>query len=287
MGGRSRRVQRARALSFYGGLLTLVVALDTPIDAYADRLFWVHMVQHVLLLTVAPPLLVLGRAWPRLWLPLPPAARRYAARFFAWGAPLARPPAALALLTATVGLWHVPALFNAALRSNDIHELEHLSFVVSGIVFWAAILGAPPLRARPGGVERTLYLVLAMVPAWALAIVLAYLIRRSMRTRMLAHRPGGISALEDQQLAAGVMWVPGSFAYIVAACWSFYAWLGSEGAGTARCDPPASTERKELALPIVASYLGSGILSWGIPLALLVVVGVAWAVLVRNHPEDF
>jgi putative membrane protein len=232
LGGRaSRRVRRARVLSFYGGLLTLVLALDTPIDAYADRLFWVHMVQHVLLLTVAPPLLVLGRAWPRLWLPLPRAVRRSAARVFAWGAPLARPPAALVLLTATVGVWHVPALFNAALRRNAIHELEHLSFVVSGIVFWAAILGAPPLRARPGGVERTLYLVLAMVPAWALALVLAYSHSAFYAYADLAHRPGGISALEDQQLAAGVMWVPGSFAYLVAACWSLYAWLGSEGAG--------------------------------------------------------
>src|SRR5665213_98534 len=76
-GGRNERAHgRRRAAAFYGGIVTIMLALDTPIDAYSDRLFWVHMVQHVLLLTVAPPLLVLGRAWPRLWQPLPIAARR-------------------------------------------------------------------------------------------------------------------------------------------------------------------------------------------------------------------
>jgi putative membrane protein len=228
LGGRGRAPDHRRAAAFYGGIATIMLALDTPIDAYADRLFWVHMVQHVLLLTIAPPLLVLGRAWPRLWKPLPVAWRRAAARGFVAGAPLARPPVALALLSAILGAWHVPALYDATLRNDLVHQLEHLTFVVTAVLFWAPVLGAPPLRARLDGAHRCLYLVLAMVPGWVLAIVLAFA-RTPLYSYPSGTHAGGISALADQQLAAGVMWVPGSLVYVVAACWAFYSWLDPTG----------------------------------------------------------
>ena len=86
------RPEPLQAAAFFAGLLTIVIALDSPIDAYADQLFWVHMLQHVLLLTVAPPLFLLGRPWPRMWraLPLGPrdAARRARSRESSWTAPL-------------------------------------------------------------------------------------------------------------------------------------------------------------------------------------------------------
>jgi cytochrome c oxidase assembly factor CtaG len=237
LGGRDRRSDRRRAFAFYGGIATIVIALDTPIDAYADRLFWVHMVQHVLLLTVAPPLLVLGRAWPRLWMPLPVAVRRAAAKVFVVGAPLAWPPAALVLMSATLGVWHVPSLYDATLRTEAVHQFEHLTFVFTAILFWAPVLGAPPLRTRLDGAQRCLYLVLAMVPGWILAIVLAFARSPLYSYESLGRRPGGISALGDQQLAAGIMWVPGSLVYLIAACWAFYAWL--DPAGSQRPHRPA------------------------------------------------
>ena len=237
LGGRGRTRNHRRAAAFYGGIATIVLALDTPIDAYADRLFWVHMVQHVLLLTVAPPLLVLGRAWPRLWQPLPVPVRRAAARVFVVGAPLAHPAVALVLMSATVGAWHVPALYDATLRSELVHQLEHLSFVVTAILFWAPVLGAPPLRTRLDGARRCLYLVLAMVPGWILAIVLAFARTPLYSYADLGRRPGGISALADQQLAAGVMWVPGSIVYTIAACLALYTWL--DPAGSRRPRRPA------------------------------------------------
>lgn len=219
-GGRGRRDERRRAAAFYAGIATIVLALDTPIDAYADRLFAIHMAQHVLLLTVAPPLLVLGQAWPRLWRPFPVGVTRAAARVFVVGAPLALPPVALLLLAANLAAWHVPALYDATLRNDLVHQLEHLTFVVTGVLFWAPMLGAPPLRARLDGAYRCLYLVLAIVPGWILAIVLAF-----ARTPLYSYARHGLAPLSDQQLAAGVMWVPGSLVYLVAACWSLYAWL--------------------------------------------------------------
>jgi putative membrane protein len=246
VGGRMRPRDRWRATAFYGGLAVIVVALDTPIDAYADRLFWVHMVQHVLLLTVAPPLLVLGRAWPRLWQPLPRSVRRLGARAFVLGAPVARPPVGLVLSAAILGAWHIPALYDATLRNDLVHQAEHLSFVVAAIIFWAPLLGAPPLRARLEGPLRCLYFVLAAVPGWILAIVLAFE-RIPLYSYSTLHRPGGLSTLADQQLAAGVMWVPGSIVYIVAACWALYVWLDPNGSRRPRRASLADQSRRRFA----------------------------------------
>src|SRR5437763_15984912 len=119
-GGRARH-ERLRTLSFVAGLATIVLALDSPIDDAADRLFWVHMLQHVLLLTVAPPLILLGRPWPRMWRALPLNFRTRVGRGLAksgLAAPvraLARPLPAFILFNATIIVWHVPSLYNATL----------------------------------------------------------------------------------------------------------------------------------------------------------------------------
>src|SRR5436305_13346795 len=135
LGGRSAgtpaRREPLRAASFFAGLLVIVLALDSPIDYYADQLFWVHMIQHILLLTVAPPLILLGRPWPRMWRALPLRTRTAVGRTMARSrltAPLralAQPVPAWILFNAILVAWHVPAAYNATLTSNGIHELEH------------------------------------------------------------------------------------------------------------------------------------------------------------------
>ena len=235
LGGR-RRALRWRDVSFYAGVATIVVALEPPFDTLADSSFALHMGQHVLLLTIAPPLLVLGRPWPRMWMPFPPGARRAAARGLArsrWAAPLrvatrvlARPPVAVAVMSAVLLAWHLPAAYDAAVRSEPVHVLEHVSFVATALLFWGPLLEAPPLRARTDHLRRAAWFGLAAVPGWILAIVLADASRPLYPAyASLAHRPGGLSALGDQQLAAGVMWVLGSLAYLVASVLSIYRWL--------------------------------------------------------------
>src|SRR6476646_4868423 len=130
LGGRrgSSRSDPWRTASFLGGLATIALALDSPLDGYADKLFWVHMLQHVLLLTVAPPLILLGRPWPRMWRALPLGARTSIGRAVARSpvaAPLrlfARPLPAWLLFNATIVIWHLPAAYNATLTSNAIHQ---------------------------------------------------------------------------------------------------------------------------------------------------------------------
>jgi putative membrane protein len=239
LGGRGRSVrfrrEPLREAAFVGGLVVIVVSLEGPIDTYADELFWVHMLQHVLLLTVAPPLILLGRPWPRMWRALPLRARTAIGRTIArgrWTRPiraLARPLPAWVLFNATIVLWHIPAAYNATLTDETIHNAEHAMFFFTGLLFWARVIDPGPLRPRLVWPARIAYAVAAMVVGWGLAIALV-LAPHPLYAHYsaLAHRPGGISALTDQQLAAGVMWVPGSIAYTIAFLLGFYRWLEPE-----------------------------------------------------------
>jgi putative membrane protein len=249
LGGRGySAAQRAplRAASFAAGLVTIVLALDSPLDTYSDQLFWAHMTQHILLLTVAPPLILLGRPWPRMWRGLPLKWRTALGRGLArarWTAPLrrlARPLPAWTLFNATIVLWHIPQAYDLTLTSSVVHLAEHAMFFFTGLLFWARVIDPGPLRPRLSWPGRIAYVVGAMVVGWVLAIALVLSPDPLYpHYAALAHRPGGISALTDQQIAGGMMWVPGSLAYGIAMVFGFYRWLEPESA--ARAHRPALT----------------------------------------------
>jgi putative membrane protein len=237
LGGRRRRSQTEplRVLSFVAGLVTIVLALDSPIDDAADKLFWVHMVQHVLLLTVAPPLILLGRPWPRMWRALPLRLRTKVRRGIAQSgvaAPLrmlARPLPAFVLFNATIIVWHIPSMYNATLTSNAIHQTEHAMFFFTGLLFWARVIDPGPLRPRLEWPWRIAYVTGAMVVGLFISLVLVmYPHALVAHYANLSPRPMGLSALDDQQIAGGVMWVPGSISYSVAAIYGFWRWLEPE-----------------------------------------------------------
>ncbi|MGI9184899.1 MAG: cytochrome c oxidase assembly protein [Solirubrobacteraceae bacterium] len=243
-GGRAYRREdqsRRHAAAFAGGLLTIVIALDSPLDGYADTLFWAHMSQHILLLTVAPPLILFGRPWPRMWRALPRRSRAEIGRTLArgrWTGPvraLARPIPAFVLFNATIIAWHIPAAYDATLSSGGVHDLEHAMFFFIGLLFWARVIDPGPLRPRLAWPGRIAYVLGAMIIGWVIAITLV-LVPEPIYSHyaLLTHRPGGISALADQQLAAGIMWVPGSLAYGIAMIFGFYRWLEPDSASTPR-----------------------------------------------------
>ncbi len=233
--GRRGRTRLWREVSFYSGVALAFVVLERPFETWADRWLSVHMVQHIVLMTVVPPLVVLGRPWPRMWMPFPLSARRVVGgalsrspTFRRSAGFLRRPGIALAVQSAMIALWHVPRLYDAAARNEWIHVLEHVCFVVPALVFWGALLDAPPVRARIDHLHRAGWFALAMIPTWILAIVLAY-----------ASKPlyAAYPSMTDQQVAAGVMWVPGSLAYFVAAIVMFYRWLEPGGAEAPAAEP--------------------------------------------------
>ena len=208
LGSRGRdRPQPLQALAFFAGLLTIVIALDSPIDHYADQLFWVHMLQHVLLLTVAPPLLLLGRPWPRMWRALPLEPRTKLARSLALSrrmAPvraLARPLPAWILFNATIVGWHIPGAYNATLTSGVVHAFEHAMFFFAGLLFWARVIDPGPLRPRLVWPARIAYTASAMVVGWLLAITLVIVPARDLRLLLGAPDPARRDQRADRSAA--------------------------------------------------------------------------------------
>lgn len=232
-------VLRWRSLAFYAALVTIGGALATPMDRLADKLFWAHMLQHVLLMLVAPPLIALAAPWMAFWRPLPLGLRRPLARAVVTSDPfeplrrtarwIGSPVPAWLLFDLDLGLWHLPPLFDLTLRSQAVHYLEHASFLLLGILFWCQVIDSPPFHSRLGKLGRVTFLMAGATASWLLAVVLEiapsplYPAYASLPTR-----PGGISALADQQLAAGVMLGPGSIPFAIAIFYGLYVWLGSE-----------------------------------------------------------
>jgi len=245
LGGR-RRVSLRRGLerpaktaAFYAGLATLLVALDSPLDPLSSKLFIAHMTQHILLLTVAPLLIVFAAPWTQLWQPLPLGFRRTVAKAVvvhprgrplrATAHTLGRPVVAWLLAGGTLLVWHVPALYDLTLRSQAAHDLEHALFFSTSLLFWGQVIDSAPFRAPLGWLGRIVYTTTGMLVGWVLAVVLAFAPAVLYRPyASLPSRPGGLTALADQRIAAGVMWVPGSIPYVVAILIFFYRWLGPE-----------------------------------------------------------
>jgi cytochrome c oxidase assembly factor CtaG len=222
------------------GLASILLALDTPVETLARRLFWAHMTQHLLLIVVAAPLLVVAAPWLQIWRGLPLSIRRPLARTIvrhpALAGPrrafrgLSSPVAALVLSTANLWFWHWPAAYNLTLHNHTVHHLEHGLFLGLGILFWAQVIDQHPFHARLSQFTRVIYVAVATIGSWALAGVLAFATAPFYAYAALASRPGGISALTDQQVGAGIMWVPGSITYSIVFIACLYLWFREEDA---------------------------------------------------------
>jgi putative membrane protein len=216
--GRGRLVTAGQAWCFAAALATCVVALVSPLAARADHSLAAHMIQHVLLLVVAAPLMALGAPLPTLLWSLPGQGRARASvpwrrvlrshgrRWPAWAL------GSLMVASAVMVGWHAPTLYDAALRHEAVHALEHLSFLATATAFWWAVgVGS----ARPRGAAVAVVFVAAL-PGTALGAALT-----------LAGRPwyAGYPSLADQQLAGVVMWAFAGLAYVLMAAVLFGVWL--------------------------------------------------------------
>jgi putative membrane protein len=246
--GRPRDTRaRTRASTFYAALLIVVVALQSPLDSLSEKLFWAHMIQHLLLLVVAAPLMVLAQPWMSIWRPLPLGLRRALARTAVrspmtaplralFGA-LASPAGAWLAFNVNLVVWHLPGPYDLTLRNLDVHVLEHTTFIGFGILFWAQVMALPPARSRLPLTRRLAYVAAAIVPNIGLSIYLSFAQHPLYSAyTALSHRPGGISALADQQLGGGFMWTAGDMPYAIAIAVLFQRWLAQTEAVTARLD---------------------------------------------------
>jgi cytochrome c oxidase assembly factor CtaG len=209
-----------RTFAFLAGVACIVVALQSGIDAYDTRLLSDHMVQHLLLLELAPLLILAGRPGILLLRSAPRGSRQTIAHRFTQLRPLTRPVFCLALFYLVVGLTHVPAFYDATLRHPALHELEHALYVTAGLFMWWPIVDGNPVPGRRlDGLGRLVYVIAAMLPMTLLG---AYLDRAPSLVYAPYGSPAralGISAVVDQQQAGAIMWVLGSTLMVAAGLW--------------------------------------------------------------------
>jgi|SRR3954471_466427 putative membrane protein len=209
---------------FLGGLASLGAAILPPVDEAADTRLSAHMVQHILLLTLAPALLLLGNPLLPLLRGLPDSMRRSLVTPLLHGRRLRRVLHALVhplvgLLFSSVILWswHLPALYQLALRVPAIHLIEHASFFVGGLLFWFPVVQPWPSRPRwPSGASIP-YLLAADVQNTVLAALLTFSDRVLYPFYEFHSQATKAAALDDQVLAGVIMWVPMSLAYLIPA----------------------------------------------------------------------
>jgi putative membrane protein len=213
-----------RLAAFFAGVLTVWIAICSPLEALDDVSLTVHMVQHLLLAAVAPALLLLGAPELPLLRGLPQSlARGVVSPFLRLpftrkvGQVISNP--AICWLVATLALigWHIPAVFELALRWDWLHKLEHASFLGAGLMFWWPVIQPWPSTPRWPEWAIPLYLFAATLPCDALSGFLTFCDRVVYSSYISAPRVVGLSALEDQECAAALMWVTVTFIFLVPA----------------------------------------------------------------------
>jgi len=238
-------VPAVRSVAFLGGLFAIAVALMSGIERYDTTLFSVHMVQHLLLLLVAPPLIAFAAPVTQL---LRAASRGVRVRLLL---PMLHSTAAsvlgnpiVAWLTFGLVLWisHFSPLFNIALEDQGAHDLEHAAYLVAGLLFWWPVVGLDPAPRRMSYAARVLYLLLQLPINSFLGMAILFADDPLYPHYATLGSPYGITALADQQLAGGLMWLAGDIAFIGAILGIVAAWMRHD-----QRDAPAAERRADVA----------------------------------------
>ncbi len=213
-------ISARRAGSFFLGMFLIWVALASPLAGFDHQLLTAHMAEHLLLMTLAPPLIWLGAPIIALRNGLPqfeqaiveqalrlPAVRRI-------GRSLGQPTFCWLAAAAALVVWHIPGVFTLGLQSGAWHIVEHASFLASGLLFWWPVIQPWPSASRPD-LSIIVYLFLATLPCDVIAGLLVFGERVVYSIYFSSSRPFGLSALEDQQCAGALMWTCVTVVYLV------------------------------------------------------------------------
>lgn len=225
-----RSINKWRALAFAAGWLALAIALVSPLDALSEILFSAHMAQHEMLMIVAAPLLVLGRpliaflwAFPAKW--------RISVGHLAQRAPVAKswhfitgPLVVTVMHAIALWIWHLPSWYQATLRSDFIHALQHTSFLLTAALFWWALIHGR--YGRMGYGVAVVYVFVTAAHSGALGALIAFSPHVLYPIYQSTTMQWGLDPIEDQQLAGIIMWIPAGILMTILGVALFAAWLG-------------------------------------------------------------
>jgi putative membrane protein len=212
-----------RAASFVLGLLLIWIATGSPLAALDHQMLTSHMVQHLLLMTLAPPLILLGMPRKPLAHGLLQRLLRGVGRSFRsqpmqqFASVVTHPAFCWFAAAATLVLWHIPSVFMLAMRSQIWHGAEQASFLVTGLLFWWPVVQSSASTSKWPEPSILLYLFLATLPCDILSGFLAFCDRVVYPVFLSSPRSFGLSALEDQQCAGALMWTCVTIVYFIAA----------------------------------------------------------------------
>jgi putative membrane protein len=224
--GRRGEPVTTRQVSFFGaGLLIIYVSLASPLHDLSERyLFTAHMVQHLLLTLVAPPLILLGTPG---WMFSPVFRPRLSRELAAW---LTRPLVAFVLFNLAFAMSHLPAVYELTLRSHGAHVAEHLIFMGTAVLMWWPILSPSAELPRIAYPLQILYVFFQTMPGSAVGALITLSEQPLYRTYAEAPRIVDISPLVDQQIGGALMWVGGSVYFLMLATTIFFVWAHREEA---------------------------------------------------------
>ena len=212
-----------RLATFLGGVLALFIAVASPLDTFSESLLFMHMAQHFVLMSVAPPLIVLGAPVVPMLRGLPRGCMRVLRPLFASGIFHAagrfltrRRVAWVAMNAAYIG-WHIPRAYEFALSSENWHNFEHACFFFTNLMFWWPVIRPWPSRWQASQWLLLPYLLLADVVNTGISAFLCFAGRLLYPSYAEMARPFGLSALNDQIAAGAFMWVCGSMVYLIPA----------------------------------------------------------------------
>ena len=241
-----------RRISFSSGIALLLISLIGPVDTLSGQYFTMHMIQHLLLVLIVPPLLLLGAPVVMVLRGLPAFLQRPVFVMVAGNRVMRRithtllhSHVALGLFLATLWLWHVPQLYSAAVDDEIVHVLEHTTFFWPAIFFWWNVVDSWPFRARLSAPGRLLYIFFATA-GLKLVGVLITVSGRVLYTAYLLQREGtALSALDDQRIGGLIMWMGGGLYMLLPLAVIFFRWAQQD----AMASPTPSDRQSAIAVP--------------------------------------